>query len=299
MTDRRLGPRVLVTGASGLVGHAVVARLLGEGAGVTALGRGPDPASPLRAVDLVRDQWPEGDWDVIVHCAARLPLRFDGAEAEAAAAANRIMDDRAIDAAAATGAYLIFLSTASVYGGTAGEIDDETPPAPVLGYAREKLATEEAIAARGISAGIFRLVAPYGPRQTRNTVLRRFLDLALTGQPLRYFGSGGRTQDFLHVDDVAAAIALAARHRPEGRFLLASGEAIAMRDLARLVVEVTGSRSSVEPAGLPDPEEGRTVTYRIDRLCRELGFRPAISLASGIAAWSAVRRDELERGAAR
>jgi nucleoside-diphosphate-sugar epimerase len=288
-----------VTGASGLVGHAVVARFVADGAWVTALGRGPDPALPIRAVDLVSDRWPEGDWDVIVHCAARLPLRFDGPEAEAATAANRIMDDRAIDAAATSGAYLVFLSTASVYGATAGEIDDETPPAPVLGYAREKLVTEEAIAARGISAGIFRLVAPYGPRQARNTVLRRFLDLALTGQPLRYYGSGGRTQDFLHVDDVAAAIALAVGHRPSGRFLLASGAAIAMRDLARLVVEATGSRSSIEAAGVPDPEEGRMVTYRIDRLRRELGFHPAISLASGIAAWAAVRRAELEQRAAR
>src|SRR5204862_7127187 len=123
-----------------------------------------------------------------------------GAEAEAAVADNRVMDDRALEAAAATGAYLIYLSTASVYGTTLGEIDDETPPAPVLTYAREKLATEEAIAVRDIPAGIFRLAAPYGPRQARNTVLRRFLDLALTGQPLRYCGTGARPQDFLHVD---------------------------------------------------------------------------------------------------
>ena len=290
---------MLVTGASGLVGHAVAARFLADGARVTALGRGPDPVMPIQPIDLVRDPWPEADWDLIVHCAARIPLRFDGPEAEAAIADNRVMDDRAIDAAAAAGAYLAFFSTASVYGTTAGLINDETPAAPVLGYAREKLATEEAIAARGIRAGIFRLVAPYGPRQTRHTVLRRFLDLALTGAPLRYYGSGGRTQDFLHVDDVAAAIALAARRRAVGRFLLASGVAIPMRDLAQLVVEVTASRSAVEPAGVPDPEEGRMLTYHTDRLRDELGFRPSISLASGIVAWARVRRGELEHGAAR
>src|SRR5206468_6039704 len=114
----------------------------------------------------------------------------------------------------------------------------------------------EAIAARGVRAGIFRLVAPYGPRQTRNTVLRRFLDLALSDQPLRYYGTGERTQDFLHVDDAAGAIALAARHRAAGTFLLASGTAIRMRDLAKLVIEATGSRSTVEAAGVSDPEEG-------------------------------------------
>lgn len=284
-------PRVLLTGASGLVGHAILHRLQADGAQILALGRD-------NVADLARSPWPAGPWDVIVHCAARLPQQFGGTEEAAAAAENRMLDDRALEAAGASGAHLIFLSSASVYGAAGGEITEATPAAPALAYAREKLATEEALAARGISATVFRLVAPYGPRQTRNTVLRRFLDLALTEMPLRYFGSGNRTQDFLHVEDVAAAVALAARSRPSDRFVLASGDAVAMRELARMVVEATGSRSVVEPAGMPDPEEGRTVRYRIDHVRDGLGFRPSISLRAGIAAWAAVRRRELVSGAA-
>jgi len=283
--------QVLVTGASGLVGHAAAARFRAEGARVTALGRRAE-------LDLARAAWPSGRWDVIVHCAARLPARFDGPEAEAACAENRAMDDRAIAAAAASGAHLIFLSTASVYGRAIGTIDDDTPPAPVLGYASAKLASEGAIAARGLSATVFRLVAPYGPRQTRTTVLRKFLDAALTDAPLRYYGSGARTQDFLHVDDVAAALALAARERVSDHFVLASGSSISMLQLAHLVVAATGSASVVEGAGVPDPEEGRAVDYRIDRLTRRLGFQPAITLSTGIAAWAAARREELARGVA-
>jgi nucleoside-diphosphate-sugar epimerase len=283
--------RVLLTGASGLVGHAVLQRLRTDGAAVLALGRD-------NGGDLARSPWPAGPWDVIVHCAARLPGQFGGAEEAAAAGENRLLDDRALEAATASGAHLIFLSSASVYGLAGGEITEATPAAPVLAYAREKLATEDAIAARGISATVFRLVAPYGPRQTRNTVLRRFLDLALTGMPLRYFGSGNRTQDFLHVDDAAEAVGLAVRNRPPDRFILASGEPVGMSELAHLVVEATGSRSVVEPAGVPDPEEGRTVRYRIDHLRQALGFRPSISLRAGIAAWAAVRRPQLLSGAA-
>ena len=282
---------MLVTGATGLVGHAVRARLLADGVQVSAPGRDT-------GLDLSRDPWPAGVWNVVVHCAARLPLRFDGAEADAATAENRMMDDRAIDAASASGAHLVFLSSASVYGHTVGEITDDTPVAPVLSYAREKLATEEAIAARGLSATVFRLVAPYGPRQTRTTVLRRFLDAALSAAPLRYYGSGARTQDFIHVEDVAAAVALAARDRVAGRFLLASGAAITMRDLARLIVETTRSSSLVEAAGVPDPEESRAVRYRVDRLRAQLGFQPSVSLAAGIAEWATVRRGELSAGRA-
>ena len=56
--------------------------------------------------------------------------------------------------------------------------------------------------------------------------------------------------------------------------------------------------SVVEAAGVPDPEEGRTIRYRIDRLRRHLGFQPAVSLSNGLAAWAAVRREELARGVA-
>lgn len=291
MTPGSGEPRVLLTGASGLVGHAILHRLRADGARLLALGRD-------NGGDLARSPWPAGPWDVIVHCAARIPQQFGGAEEAAAAAENRMLDDRALEAAASSGAHLIFLSSASVYGVAGGEITEATPAAPALAYAREKLATEEAIAARGIAATVFRLVAPYGPRQTRTTVLRRFLDLALTDMPLRYFGSGNRTQDFLHVDDVAAAVALAARNRRSDRFVLASGEAITMRELARLVVEAAGSRSVVEAAGVPDPEEGRTVRYRIDHLREGLGFEPSTALRAGVAAWAAIRRRELVSGAA-
>jgi len=292
MSGSPVGRQVLVTGASGLVGHAVVSRLRADGARVTAIGH------EVR-LDLARDPWPAGAWDILVHCAARLPLGPDGPEAEAAIAENRLVDLRAIEAAAAVGAHLIYFSSASVYGPTTGEIDDATPEAPVLEYARAKLDTEAAIASRALPATIFRLVAPYGPRQTRHTVLRKFLDSALTGVPLRYFGSGTRTQDFLHVDDVALAVALAARDRIADRFLLASGANIEMRDLARLVVQAVGSQSPVEAAGVPDPEEGRTVQYRIDRLRTRLGFAPGVALAAGIADWAAVRRQELASGAVR
>lgn len=282
--------RVLVTGASGLVGHAVAARLAKGGASVVSVGRGTDlPGAPV-SLDLTRDAWPPGPWDVIVHCAARLPMRFDGPEAAAAIAENRLLDERALDSAAASGAHLVFFSSASVYGDTAGEIDGDTPTAPVLGYAREKLATEKAIAARGLAATVFRLVAPYGPRQVRKTVLLRFLDAALAGDPLRYFGTGGRTQDFLHVDDIAAAVACVALRRVLGCFVLASGVATRMRELAELVVKVTRSESPVEAAGVPDPEEGRSARYRVDSLRERAGFQPSLTLADGIASWAELRR---------
>jgi nucleoside-diphosphate-sugar epimerase len=279
--------RVLVTGSAGLVGHAVARRLEAAGASVLGVDRAPGADASL---DLVHDPWPEGHFDAIVHSAAQLPMRFDGPEADEATTANVAMDARALDLASALGAHLVYFSTASVYGDTVGMIDEDTPPSPQLGYARAKLATEEAITTRGVAATVFRLVAPYGPRQTRMTVLLRFIDAALRGAPLRYYGTGSRTQDFLHVDDVADAVALAlARRGTIEMFVLASGVATSMRALAELVVRALSSASPVEEAGVPDPEESRLVTYQVDRMRERLAFVPSRALADGIVECAAAR----------
>lgn len=290
MNETAQAAQILVTGANGLVGRAVANRLEADGAFVTRVdsvaGEG------VLGVDLAKDAWPKKNWAAIVHCAAKLPMKFEGDEAEAASAENRRLDDRAIDEALSCGAQLVYFSSASVYGDTLGLIDEDTAPRPKIGYAVEKLASEAAIASRHVSAAVFRLVAPYGERQTRPTVLRRFIELALTGQTLRYFGSGGRTQDFLHVDDVAQAVSRAIAQRACGMWLLASGVATSMKSLAERVVEMTSSKSSIEAAGVADPEEGRRVEYNIDRLRNQLGFAPEVTLDVGIARWATALRSE-------
>jgi len=283
------GRRILVTGAGGLVGHAAAQALVRLGADVLAVGQGADVPGRALALDLAGAEWPAAGCDAIVHCAARLPARFEGPEADAADRENQAIDQRALDAAASQRAHLVYLSSGSVYGDTGGLIGDDTPVRPLLGYARQKLATEAAITRRELSATVLRLVAPYGPRQQRRTVLRTFLDLALAGQPLRYHGSGARTQDFLHVGDVAEAVVRAIVGRARGCFVLASGVPVTMRALAELVVEVTGSASVVEASGLPDADEARQARYDVSRLRAELGLHPARPLATGLAEWAAVR----------
>lgn len=289
---------ILVTGALGLVGRAVVDRLRASGALLRCLDAVADPDRQVVGLDLAQDSWPwpEISFGAIVHCAARLPMKFEGPEAEAAAQVNRSLDERAIGEAVRSGAQLIYFSSGSVYGDAQGDIDEDTPVAPKLEYSVNKLAAEKAIAARGVAAAIFRLVAPYGERQTRPTVLRRFIDSALGNETLRYYGSGARTQDFLHVDDVAQAVSLAIAKRVRGTWVLASGTAITMKDLAHRVVKLTASSSRIEAAGLPDAEEGRRVNYNISRLRSQLGFSPAVSLDEGIERWAALLRQPRSAG---
>jgi UDP-glucose 4-epimerase len=283
--------RILVTGADGLVGHAIAHGLARQGAQVTSVGKGTDLPGAV-AVDLANADWPAEGCAAIVHCAARLPARFDGPEAEAADRENQCMDARALAAAADHKAHLVYFSSGSVYGDTAGLIDDTTPVRPAIGYARQKLGTEAEIDASGMPATVFRLVAPYGPRQRRRTVLKLFLEAALAGQPLEFYGSGARTQDFLHVDDIAAAVMLAITLQAQGCFVLAAGAPVTMRELAELSVKVTGSAGSVAAAGLPDPEETRQVRYDVSPLRTRLGLPEPRTLEAGLREWVALRRQE-------
>jgi UDP-glucose 4-epimerase len=284
--------RILVTGALGLVGRAVANRLEADGACVTKVDSITRSGVDVLGIDLVNEPWPKGDWAAIVHSAAMLPTTFDGEEAEAASARNRQLDDLAIEESVKCGAHLVYFSSGSVYGDTIGKIVANTTPSPKTGYASQKLASERQIAARHKSASIFRLVAPYGEQQIRSTVLRRFICLALRNDTLRYYGTGNRTQDFLHVDDVAQAVSLAIAQDACGTWPLASGTAISMKQLAERVVELTASASSIEAAGIDDPEEGRNVQYCIERLRTELGFVPVVTLEDGIARWARTLRQE-------
>lgn len=287
---------IVVTGALGLVGRAVVDQLRKDGAQAIGLDAVADADRQVIGLDLAQDPWPQGPFGAIVHCAARLPMKFEGPEAEAAGRVNRRLDERAMEEAARCGAHLVYFSSGSVYGDAQGIIDEQTPLAPKLEYSADKVSAEEAIAARGLAASIFRLVAPYGERQTRPTVLRRFIASALSNETLRYYGSGARTQDFLHVDDVAQAVSLAIANRVGGTWLLASGTVTTMKDLAHRVVSLTGSRSAIEAAGLPDAEEERRVTYNIARVRSQLGFSPAVSLDDGIERWARLLRQPESAG---
>lgn len=276
------GPsRVLLTGASGLVGAEIKAALTAG----TALTCAPDRTQG----DLSQGGLPEGPFDAVVHVAAHLPLDLTGPDGDAAAQENMAMDERVLRLAQASSAHLVYFSTGSVFE-PAAVLRDDSPVRPTIAYAKAKLHTEQRILALGLPACVFRLVAPYGPRQQRATVLRKFMLDGLAGKPLRYYGTGARTQDFIHVRDVARAVTMALTQRARGTFVLASGRSVSMRQLATMASLATGGISTVEPAGIPDPEENAQAQYDVSGLERALGFFPETTLEAGLGEWAAALR---------
>ena len=297
--------RILVTGASGLIGGCAAKALHEKKYEVVGLYRqlGLGEASlPWQVIqcDLLREdatqKLNEVDFDLVVHCAAVLPSQLSGGEAQQAALANRTMDDRILDLCLRRGCPVVYTSTVSVYGLRIDTIaTEEDDPKPIGEYASAKAASEAKML-RALAAGaiILRVSSPYGPGQRRRNVLRIFIERALAGLDLVYHGDGNRRQDFVSAYDVGnAVVCCASRIKSNGIFNIASGNSISMRDLAELVVRtVPGTGSRIIPSGAPDSQEDYRAAFSISKAQTVLGWRPSISLTDGIRSWAQYLKDK-------
>jgi UDP-glucose 4-epimerase len=286
--------KILVTGASGLVGDAVLRAVARAGREAIALSRERPAAGLAGVVPTTCDLAAPGaarllaelpGIAVVLHCAAQIPVSFSGEHAAQVAAANERMDAAVIGFCAARGIRLVYCSSVAVYGMIErGPVDESAVVAPRGPYAAAKLASEQKIGNVLGSYANLRLCAPYGPGQRSRTVLRIFVERAKAGEVLSYHGSGAREQDFLHARDAAGAL-LHAADRPgtSGTFNVCSGAPISMKNLAELVVREVGSPGArVCAADTPDAEEQYRGRFDNSLAALRLGWRPKISLAEGL-----------------
>ena len=142
----------------------------------------------------------------------------------------------------------------------------------------------------GIRYAVARITNPYGPGQpvgrTAYGVINRLIHLAIADRPLTVYGDGVQLRDYVHVDDVVAALlVMAESDRSEGRvYNIGSGTGTRLVDLARAVIDIAGG-GHVEhvpwPALAEQVETGDFVAD-IARIERELGWRPTIALRDGL-----------------
>jgi len=142
----------------------------------------------------------------------------------------------------------------------------------------------------GIRYTVARITNPYGPGQpigrTAYGVINRLIHLAIADRPLTVYGDGVQLRDYVHVDDVVAALlVMAESDRSDGGvYNVGSGTGTRLVDLARAVIEIAGG-GHVEhvpwPALAEQVETGDFVAD-ISRIERELGWRPTIALGDGL-----------------
>jgi nucleoside-diphosphate-sugar epimerase len=255
--------RVLVTGATGFVGQALLPLLLEGGCAVrAAVRRQPLAAAGVESV-VVGDIGPATEWaaaladvDAIVHMAARVHvMRDDVGDPHAAyRATNTFGTLRLAEAAAQAGVRrFVFLSTVKVNGDRTfpgRPFVDGDPPAPADAYAISKAEAESGLL-RMAQAGllepvILRPPLVYGPGVGANFL--RLLRLADHALPLPLAAIDNR-RSMIYVGNLASAI-VAALHAPGlgGRtFLLADGDDLSTPQLWRQLAKALGRPARLWP----------------------------------------------------
>lgn len=306
--------RVLVTGASGFVGGALLRELVQRGYATTAASRHDlDLPQGIRQV-RVGGLGPATEWrsalegcSVVVHCAARVHVMRDNAadplhafrEANVAGSASL-----ARQAHAAGVRRFVFVSSIKVNGESTSPGRPFTAamaPAPQDPYGVSKSEAEAGLQTIACETGmelvIVRSPLVYGPGVKANFLsMTRWLE---RGLPLPFGGITGNRRSFVGLDNLIDLLIRCVDH-PAARneiFLAGDGEDLSTAELLRRTANALGVRARLLPipaallklgasmVGRPDLWQrlGGSLQVDISRAAELLGWRPPVTVDEGLA----------------
>jgi dTDP-glucose 4,6-dehydratase len=310
--------RALVTGGAGFIGSHLCERLLERGTHVVCLdnfatGRAQNvahlaghPWFELMEADLTEPFTLEQPVDTVFHLASAasppdyLRLPVETLEAGSLGTSN------ALECAERHGARLVLASTSEVYGDPLEYPQRETywgnvnPVGPRSVYDEAKRYAESLTMAhhraRGADVGIARIFNCYGPRMRADDgrMVPTFVNQALEGRPLTVAGDGHQTRSLCYVDDTVRGLLALADSEVTGPVNIGSDEELSVLSLARVVLNVTGTRSEITFVERPedDPHFRRPDIRMADEV---LDWRPRIRLEEGLRRTVAYFVDQRDR----
>ncbi|MGO8917779.1 MAG: NAD-dependent epimerase/dehydratase family protein [Stellaceae bacterium] len=297
---------VVVTGAGGFIGRALVERLAARGTPVIAVLRHAAALPEGAAPRLLGELTAATDWSAllagaraVVHLASRAhaPASDEQCWIESEAAAGGALARQARSAGVAR---LVLLSSIKVLGERTQDLPlrAHQPPAPADVYGLAKWRLEEAMRAEaGEALAILRPPLVYGPRVKANFLaLLRLVD---SGLPLPLAAIDNR-RSLVFLDNLLDLVETALVHPAAAgeTFLLRDAEEVSTAELARRIAEALGRRPRLfacppAPLRLAASLVGRAgaadrllSSLRVDDLAtrQRLGWRPRVTLADGLGA---------------
>ncbi|MBH8615241.1 NAD-dependent epimerase/dehydratase family protein [Pseudomonas mohnii] len=172
---------------------------------------------------------------------------------------------------------VIFASSAAVYGnnGEGQAIDEETPKAPLTPYASDKLASEYYFdfyrRQHALEPVVFRFFNIFGPRQDPSSpysgVISIFSERANKGLPIKVFGDGEQTRDFVYVEDLVKVLvqAIEAPQVGVGAINVGMNQATTLKQILETLAELVGELPPVSygPARSGDIRHSRANNQRL------------------------------------
>jgi len=138
---------------------------------------------------------------------------------------------------------VIIASSAAVYGESVPKIKlkENTKTNPISPYGKSKLVMEQEIRKNNIDCIILRFFNIFGIGQTPEYagVITKFIEMISTNKPLKIFGDGMQTRDFVSINDVVESIYDAIKNGKNGTYNIASGKAITINELAEFMISLS------------------------------------------------------------
>jgi len=200
-----------------------------------------------------------------------------------------------LEIARANGAPLLQASTSEVYGEPAIHPQSEAywghvnPTGPRACYDEGKRCAESLCfdyqRKHGVDVRVARIFNTYGPRMqvSDGRVVSNFIVQALRNRPITIYGDGSQTRSFCFVDDLIEGLLgfMLATGELQSPMNLGNPEEFTIRELAELVIELTGSRSRLTFLPLPSDDPTQRCPD-IDLARRQLGWKPRVPLRKGL-----------------
>ena len=298
--------RVLITGAAGFLGSHLTDRFLRDGHEVVGLDNfitgSPENIAHLSGNDRFRFlrhnisdyTYVAGPLDGVLHFASPaspidyLELPIQTLKVGSLGTIN------ALGIAKAKGARFFLASTSEVYGDPLVHPQTEdywgnvNPIGPRGVYDEAKRFAEAVTMAyhryHDVDTRIVRIFNTYGPRMRPQDgrVVSNFIVQALRGEPLTVYGDGSQTRSFCYVDDEIEGIYRLFMRGDWSPTNIGNPDEYTVKQLAEIVIELTGSRSPIafEPLPTDDPKVRRP---NIDRARAMLDWEPSVPVRDGIA----------------
>jgi dTDP-glucose 4,6-dehydratase len=297
--------RIVVTGAAGFLGSHLTDRLLRDGHEVIGLDNlvtgtlkniehlRDDPRFGLVEHDVSKFIGIDGPVDAVFHFASpaspidylQLPIQT--------LKVGSLGTHNTLGLAKAKKARYFLASTSEVYGDPQVHPQPETywghvnPIGPRGVYDEAKRFAEAMTMAyhryHAMDTRIIRIFNTYGPRMRPNDgrVVSNFIVQALEGKPLTVYGDGSQSRSFCYVDDLIEGIMRLFDRGGSEPVNVGNPTEFTVRQLADIVLRLTGSSSEVTFEELPT-DDPKVRQPDISRAAAELGWEPKVSLEAGL-----------------
>lgn len=296
----------MVTGGAGFIGSHLCEHFLERGAEVEAVDNfltgardnvahlADNPSFRLVEHDITTPYFPESPPDLVLHFASPASPPQYLANPIHTLKVGSLGALHALGIAKASGSRFVLASTSEVYGDPTVSPQPEsywgnvstTGPRGVYDEAKRysEALTMAYHRAHGVDTRIVRIFNTYGPRLSPGDgrAIPNFISQALAGEPLTIYGDGSQTRSFCYVDDLIAGIAALIDRVGPDPVNLGNPDERTIAELARLVIAITGSSSSLEHRPLP-VDDPKVRCPDISKAKAALGWWPQVGLEDGLA----------------